>query len=90
MEGYNQLVLVPFEAKLHQYSAKGSSIKATWKDPEEVQVTEERERDNDVGENRTYPMEANLKDSNPVQLNYNSVPRNLYNELQMYIEDLLN
>ena len=50
----------------------------------------ERERDNDVGENRTYPMEANLKDSNPVQLNYNSVPRNLYNELQMYIEDLLN
>ena len=35
-------------------------------------------------------METNLKDSNPVQLNYNSVPRNLYNELQMYIEDLLN
>ena len=53
-------------------------------------IFKERERDNDVGENRTYPMEANLKDSNPVQLNYNSVPRNLYNELQMYIEDLLN
>ena len=49
----------------------------------------ERERD-DVGENRTYPTEINLKDNNPVQLNYNSVPRNLYNELKMYIEDLSN
>ena len=48
------------------------------------------ERDDDVGENKTYPMEINLKDSNPVQLNYNSVPRNLYNELKMYNEDLLN
>ena len=57
---------------------------------EEWEVFSKRERDKDVGENRTYPMEANLKDSNPVQLNYNSVPRNLYNELQMYIEDLLN
>ena len=35
-------------------------------------------------------MEINLEDSNPVQLNYNSVPQNLYNELKMYIEDLLN
>ena len=25
-----------------------------------------------------------------MQLNYNSVPRNLYDELKMYIEDLLN
>ena len=142
MEGCNQSVLVTLEAKLHQYSAKVSSIKATWKDTEEVQVTEEqqksdgnsspmniptvesqqmilpktdlsgltskqrevvrnvireewevfskRERDDGVGDNRTYPMEANLKDSNPVQLNYNSVPQNLYNELKMYIEDLLN
>ena len=48
------------------------------------------QRDDDVGENKTYPMEINLKDSNPVQLNYNSVPRNLYNELKMYTEDLLN
>ena len=48
------------------------------------------ERDYDVGENKTYPMEINLKDSNPVQLNYKSVPQNLYNELKMYIEDLLN
>ena len=43
-----------------------------------------------MGENKTYPMEINLKDSSPVQLNYNSVARNLYNELKMYIEDLLN
>ena len=50
----------------------------------------ERERDDDVGENRTYPTEINLKDNNPVQLNYNSVPQNLYNELKMYIEDLSN
>ena len=41
--------------------------------------------DDDVGENKAYPM-----NSNPVQLNYDAVPRNLYNELKMYIEDLLN
>ena len=41
------------------------------------------ETDDNVGENRTYPMEINLKESNPVQLNYNSAPRNLYNELKM-------
>ena len=49
-----------------------------------------QERDDNVGVNRTYPMEINLKDSNPVQLNYNSVPWNLYNELKMYLEDLWN
>ena len=50
----------------------------------------QRERDDDdVGENRTYPMKINLKDNNPVQVNYSSVPRNLYNELKMYTEDLL-
>ena len=49
-----------------------------------------REGDDDVGENRTYPMKINLKDNNPVQLNCSSVPQNLYNELKMYIEDLLN
>ena len=47
------------------------------------------EKDDDDGENRTYPMEINLKDSNPVQLNYNSMPRKLYYESKMYIEDLL-
>ena len=56
----------------------------------EIERERERERDDDVGENRTYPTEINLKDNNPVQLNYNSVPRNLYNELKMYIEDLSN
>ena len=30
--------LVPLEVKLHQYTAKVSSIKATWEDTEEVQV----------------------------------------------------
>ena len=53
----------------------------------------QRERDDDdddVVENTTYPMEINLKDSNPMQLNYNSVPRNLYNELKMWTKDLLN
>ena len=49
-----------------------------------------RERDDDVGESRTYPMKINLKDNNPVQLNCSSVPQNLCNELKMYIEDLLN
>ena len=48
------------------------------------------DRYDNVVENRTYPIKINLKDNNPVQLNYNLVPRNLYNELKMYIEDLLN
>ena len=130
--------LVPLEVKLHQHSAKLSSIKFTWEDTEEVQVTKEQqkssgnsspmdiptverqqkillkidlsgltskqqkmvrnaireewevfsERDDDIGENRTYPMEINLKDSNLVQFNNNSVLRNLYNELKMHTEDL--
>ena len=117
--------LAPLEVKLHQHSAKVSSIK--------TQVTEEQqksdgnsslmdtftverhqkivskidtsgltseqremvrtvireewklfsERDDNVGENRTYPMEINLKDSNPVQLNYDSVPRNIFNKLKL-------
>ena len=51
----------------------------------------DRERDDDdVGENTSYPMKINLKDSNAVQLNYNSVPRNPHNELKTYIEGLLN
>ena len=36
--------LVLLEIKLHQQSAKVSSIKATWEDPEEVQVTEEKQK----------------------------------------------
>ena len=44
----------------------------------------------DIGDVRSHPMKINLKDDHPVQLNCNSVPRHLYNELKMYIEDLLN
>ena len=36
--------LVPLEVKLHQHSAKVSSIKATWEDTEEVQVTEKQQK----------------------------------------------
>ena len=36
--------LVSRELKLHQHSAKVSSIKATWEDNEEVQVTEEQQK----------------------------------------------
>ena len=46
--------------------------------------------DDDVVQKRTYLMKINLKYSNPVQLNNNLVPRNLYNELKMYIKNLLN
>ena len=48
------------------------------------------ERDDYVRENRIYPIEINLEDSNPAQLNYSSVPRNLYNELKMCIDGLIN
>ena len=37
-------ILVPPEVNLHQQSAKVSSIKATWEDTEEVQVTEEQQK----------------------------------------------
>ena len=50
----------------------------------------EKERDDDLGENRTYPIKMNLKDSNPVQLNDNSVPQNACKELKMYIKYLIN
>ena len=35
-------------------------------------------------------MKLNLKDDVPVQASYNAIPRNLYEELKHYIEDLLN
>ena len=43
-----------------------------------------------IGDIRSHPMKINLKDDHPVQLNYNSVPRHLHNDLKTYIEDLLN
>ena len=127
--------VVLLEVKLHQHSAKVSSIKTTWEDTEEVKVTEEQhksnsssmdistverqqkilskidlsevtskqqemvrnvireewelfpESDDDAEGNRSYPMEINLKDSKPVQLNCNAVLQNLYNELKMHIKD---
>ena len=36
--------LVPHEVKLHQHGGKVSSIKATWEDTEEKQVTEEQQK----------------------------------------------
>ena len=36
--------LVDLEVELHQHSAKVSSIKATWEDTEEKQVTEEQQK----------------------------------------------
>ena len=35
-------------------------------------------------------MKINLKDQVPAQQNYNSIPKELYNEMKYYIEDLLN
>ena len=35
-------------------------------------------------------MEINLKDNQPVQKKYTSIPRPLYPEVKQYIEDLLN
>ena len=46
--------------------------------------------DDGIRDIRSHPMKVNLKDDHPVQLNYNSVSRYLYNELKMYIEVLLN
>ena len=39
--------LLPLEVKLHQHSAKVSSIKACWEDTEEVQVTGEQQKSDD-------------------------------------------
>ena len=36
--------LVDLEVELHQHSAKVLSIKATWEDTEEKQVTEEQQK----------------------------------------------
>ena len=46
--------------------------------------------DDEVGDIRNHSKKSNLKDGHPVQLNYNPIPRQLYIELKMYIEDLSN
>ena len=45
--------------------------------------------DDDIEDIRNHPMKINIKDDHHVQLNYNSIPRYLYKELKIYIEDLL-
>ena len=95
-DGNSSLMNIPTVERQQKILSKIDLSGLTSKQREMVKnvIREEREvfseRDDDVGENKTYPMEINLKASNPVQLNYNSVPRNLCNELKMYIEDLLN
>ena len=44
----------------------------------------------DIGCIPDLEMEINLKDHQPVQKKYISVPRSLYPEVKQYIEDLLN
>ena len=44
--------------------------------------------DDDIGDIRSHAMKINLKDDHPVQLNYNSVPGHLCNELKICIEYL--
>ena len=46
--------------------------------------------DKDIGCIPDLEMEINLKDHQPVQKKYTSVPRPLYPEVKQYIEDLLN
>lgn len=46
--------------------------------------------EDDVGNVTALKMKISLHDRTPVQQNYNTVPKPLYNELKSYIEDLLN
>ena len=46
--------------------------------------------DQDIGCVKTLQMKINLKVQVPVQQNYNSIPKQLYDEMKHYIEDLLN
>ena len=46
--------------------------------------------DQDIGCVKTPQMKINLKVQVPVQQNYNSIPKQLYDEMKHYIEDLLN
>ena len=43
----------------------------------------------DVGSIPSLKMQINLKDNVPVQKNYLSVPRHLYEEVNSHVEDLL-
>ena len=46
--------------------------------------------DDDIGCIEDLQMDIDLSDSTPVQRNYVSIPRPLYQEVKYYIEDLLN
>lgn len=46
--------------------------------------------DDDIGCIEDLQMDIDLSDSTPVQRNYVSIPRPLYQEVKHYIEDLLN
>ena len=46
--------------------------------------------DDDIDNVTSHQMEIHLNDKTPVQQNYNSIPRTLYEELKNCIEDLLN
>lgn len=46
--------------------------------------------EDDIGCIPDLEMEINLKDNQPVQKKYTSIPRPLYPEVKQYIEDLLN
>ena len=46
--------------------------------------------EDDVGCVTSPSMQINLKNSTPVQFNYNSIPKPLHLELKHYIEDLVN
>ena len=47
-------------------------------------------KDDEVGCIKDMVMDIKLKDHQPVQKNYLSIPRPLYAEVKQYIEDLLN
>ena len=44
---------------------------------------------NDIGQIDNFKLKLNLKDETPVQKAYRSIPKHLYSELKIYIEDLL-
>ena len=46
--------------------------------------------DQDIGCVKTPQMKINLKNQVLVQQNYNSIPKQLYNDMKDYFEDVLN
>lgn len=46
--------------------------------------------DDDIGCAEDLELEINLKDNDPVQKTYNSIPKPLYGEVKSYLQDMLN